>query len=80
MSVFVVSCYIGLQQQQLVSSDAVHQMYREANKAVLAVHLIWTLWSIVMAQTSSNTDFDYLLYGSKRYTEYRNKKHQFLAL
>ena len=80
MAIFASLCYLGLQQQQPVSSDAVHQMYREANKAVLAVHLIWTLWSIVMAQTSSNTDFDYLLYGSKRYTEYRNKKHQFLAL
>lgn len=33
-------------------------------------HLLWTLWSVIMARANEDIDFDYLGYGAARFQAY----------
>lgn len=37
---------------------------------VMGSHLLWTLWSVIMARANEDIDFDYLGYGAARFQAY----------
>lgn len=57
-----------------VNEEEMCQLYCEANKGCLVMHLLWVLWSLVQAHLTGLTGFDYLEYARLRYTHYKELK------
>lgn len=50
----------------------------EANVYALAAHQFWGAWALLQARWSK-IEFDYLQYSQLRWSEYRRRRHEFLA-
>ena len=80
-----IRCYleetalINGQDPATVSTEAIQQLYCEANKFALVSHLFWCVWSLVQA-ANSTIYFDFAEYANIRYLEYKRQKEHFLSL
>lgn len=55
-------------------------LYKEVNKFVLASHIMWGLWGLIMAKAQAKektNDFDYVSYALQRFQEFRKLATEF---
>lgn len=69
----------GKVEKAAVQDDDIHQLYCEVNKLALGSHLLWTVWGLFQA-AHSTIAFDFMMYASLRYEEYKKKKDMFSRL
>jgi ethanolamine kinase len=63
----------------VLDEGKLHQFYIEVNKFTLASHLMWSIWSLVQAQ-SSQLKFNFVNYAQIRFERYFQTKDELINL
>ena len=70
---FVEAYLSGLSSEGEASAETIESLVNEVNAFTLVNHLYWGLWAINQASTEGCEEFDYLLYASNRFIQYRKE-------
>jgi ethanolamine kinase len=61
------------------SEQDLERLYVQVNQFALLSHFYWGSWALVQGAISK-IEFDFVTYAGQRFTEYLNRKHEFLSL
>lgn len=69
-----VKAYLSASTSEIpVTNEQVDDLLNEVKAFILANHLYWGLWAVNQASAEGCEDFDYLLYASNRFSQYRKE-------